>query len=222
MEVDAKVVRRGANAILFFVFTHFDFPDKQSYASKIYIHLTQEVEEDSLFVLAEAVIPAVSAGAIVPLTFDQTNRADGAEAINAPILLSGRTSNLRSEDMVDICRQGIAIEDDKDPAPDNVPLQGDTNTRTGTWRREGIICPRKSGNLQNSFASFIHYSHDAILCMSLLWLFLVMFPEYYLEEVLIPNTNKGLSVPMDLQEYIQWVGCWLYMTCWVVIESRRD
>ena len=27
---------------------------------------------------------------------------------------------------------------------------------------------------------------------------------------------------MDLQEYIQWVGCWLYMTCWVVIESRRD
>ena len=58
--------------------------------------------------------------------------------------------------------------------------------------------------------------------MSLLQLFLVMFPEDYLEEVLITKTNKGLSVPMDLQEYIQWVGCWLYMSCWVGIESRRD
>ena len=58
--------------------------------------------------------------------------------------------------------------------------------------------------------------------MSLLQLFLVVFPEDYLEEVLIPNTNKGLSVPMDLQYYIQCVGCWLYMACWVGIESHRD
>ena len=48
-----------------------------------------------------------------------------------------------------------------------------------------------------------------------------MFPEDYLEEVLVPETNKGLSVPMDLRDCIQWVGCWLYMTCWVGIESRR-
>ena len=58
--------------------------------------------------------------------------------------------------------------------------------------------------------------------MSLLQLFLIMFPEDYLEEVLIPETNKGLSVTMDIQEYIQWVGCWLYMACWVGIEIRRD
>ena len=49
-----------------------------------------------------------------------------------------------------------------------------------------------------------------------------MLPEDYLEEVLIPDTNKGLSVPMDLQEYMQWVGCWIYMACWVGIESFRD
>ena len=63
--------------------------------------MTQEGEEDSLFVLAEAVIPAVRAESIGPMTDDQTNRADGAEANNAPILLSGRTSNISSEDMVD-------------------------------------------------------------------------------------------------------------------------
>ena len=57
--------------------------------------MTQEGEEGSLFVLAESVTPAVSDGAIGPLEFDQTNCADGAEANDAPTLLSGRTSNLR-------------------------------------------------------------------------------------------------------------------------------
>ena len=57
MEADAKVVRRGANAILVFFFNHFDFPDQKYYAAKRYIHVTQGGEEDSLFVLAEAVTP---------------------------------------------------------------------------------------------------------------------------------------------------------------------
>ena len=104
-----------------FVFTHFDFSNEKFYAAKRYINVTQEGEEDSLFVLAESVIPTVSAGAIGPLTFDQTNRADGAEANDAPILLSGRTSNIRLEDMVEHLRQGISIDDDNDPAPENVP-----------------------------------------------------------------------------------------------------
>ena len=45
----------------------------------------------------------------------------GAEANDAPILLSGRTSNLRSEDMMEIRRQGISINHDNNPAPENVP-----------------------------------------------------------------------------------------------------
>ena len=64
VEVDAKVVRQGANAILFFVFTHSDFTDQKIYAAKRYIHVAEEGEEDSLFVLAEAVFPAVRAGGI--------------------------------------------------------------------------------------------------------------------------------------------------------------
>ena len=134
VEVEVKVVRRGADAVLVFVFTHFDFPDEKFYVAKRYIHVTQDGEEDSLFVLEETGIPAVSAGAISPLTFDQTNRADGSEANDAPILLSGRTSNLRSEDMVELRRQGISIDDDNDPAPENVPRQGENTTRTGNWR----------------------------------------------------------------------------------------
>ena len=88
VEVEAKVVRRGAYANLVFAFTHFDFPDQQFYAAKRYIHVTGEVEENSLFVLEEAVIPTVSVGSMVTLVVDENNRADGTEANDAPILLS--------------------------------------------------------------------------------------------------------------------------------------
>ena len=148
----------------------------QIYAAKRYIRVTKEGEEDSLFFLAWAVISAFSAGFIGPLVVDEKTFAGGTEANDAPILLSGRTSNLHSEDMVDLCRQGISTNGDNYQAPENVPRQGETTTSTGNWRREGIICPWKSVNLQNSFASFRHYSHDAILRMSLLQFFFVVFP----------------------------------------------
>ena len=50
--------------------------------------MAEEGEEDSLFFLAEAVTPAASAGGIGPLAVDVNNCVDGAQAIDAPILLS--------------------------------------------------------------------------------------------------------------------------------------
>ena len=84
-------MRQGANEILVFVFTHFYFPNEQFYSAKRYIHVTQEGQDYSLFVLVEAVIPDVISGALGPLTVDQTNLADGAEGKDSPILLSDHT-----------------------------------------------------------------------------------------------------------------------------------
>ena len=70
-----KVVRRGANGILVFKF----------YAAKQYIHVTKEGEEDSLFVLSEAVVPEDSAGGIGPLAVGGNNPTYGKEENNAPI-----------------------------------------------------------------------------------------------------------------------------------------
>ena len=38
----------------------------------------------------------------------------------------------------------------------------------------------------------------------------------------IPLLVSGMSVPMDIQEFIKWVSCWLYMTCWVGIDSNWE
>ena len=42
VEEDVKVLRRGADLIPVFVFTHANFSDKKIYAAKQYIHVTQE------------------------------------------------------------------------------------------------------------------------------------------------------------------------------------
>ena len=77
--------------------------------------MTQEGTEDSLFVLAEAPVPAAVSGGIGAMEVSINDRTDGAEANDAPNLLSGHTSNLHSEDMSELCRQGIAIYDDINP-----------------------------------------------------------------------------------------------------------
>ena len=53
-------------------------------------------------------------------------------------------------------------------------------------------------------------------------LFLTLFFVDYLKEILIPEMNKLLKHPMDLGEFIRWLGCWFYMGCWVVISKRMN
>ena len=156
VEEDVKVVQQGANAILVLVFTHANSADKQLYAANQYIYVTQEGTQGGLFVLVEAPVPAEGDGCIVALAVDRNDCTDGTEANDAQNVLSGRTLNIYSEDMAELCRQVIAIDDDNDPALDNSPRQGETTSGTGNCKREGIIPPRKAGNLQNYFASFRH------------------------------------------------------------------
>ena len=52
VEEDVKFMRRGADAIPFFFFTHANFSYQQFYATNRYIHVTEEGKEDSLFFLA--------------------------------------------------------------------------------------------------------------------------------------------------------------------------
>ena len=47
--------------------------------------------------------------------------------------------------------------------------------------------------------------------MSRLDMFLIMMPMNFIEDTAIKKKNEQLYVPKTTQEYIKWVGCWLYM-----------
>ena len=89
--------------------------------------------------------------------------------------------------MIGILCQRIYINDDINLVPENLHKQDDTTTDMGNWRREGIICPRKSGNLLKTIASSRHHSHDAVLFMSLLQVFNHVPREIYLESLLFQD-----------------------------------
>ena len=86
------------------------------------------------------------------------------------------------------------------------------------WKPKNIIFPRKVNNLQNSFACSQNYT-EYVLNIIKLDILLVLFLVGYLNIILIPEATKVLKDTLDLSELIRWVGCWLYMACWVGIPE---
>ena len=55
----------------------------------------------------------------------------------------------------------------------------------------GIVCLQHAANLLNSFASFKNYTKEDVMKMTILELFLVLFPFDYLKDIVILKlTNK--------------------------------
>ena len=58
----------------------------------------------------------------LPLFIEE--RVCGVEISDLLCLASGNNSNLTSEDMGNLLRNGIAADGDNDPAPQNIPVPG--------------------------------------------------------------------------------------------------
>ena len=67
----------------------------------------------------------------------------GVEISDLLCLVSGHNLNLTSEDMADLRRQGIAVNDDNEPATENIPVPENTPLtqleEENSWIYEGII-----------------------------------------------------------------------------------
>ena len=156
--------------------------------------MTLEGPAEDFFVVFEATVNQVRR------QVNQTkidSRIGGVDlTTDLPNLNYGRTSNLTAGDMADLRRQGIATDDENDPAPENIPgpAPAPPNDQL-TWKSDGIICPRRANNLQNSAACFMNYTREEVMKMTKLELFLVLFPVEYLSTVLIAETNKDLNQP---------------------------
>ena len=50
-------------------------------------------------------------------------RVGGADFSNLPYLALGEILSLTPDSMADLRRQGIDVDDDNDPAPDNIPYE---------------------------------------------------------------------------------------------------
>ena len=69
-------------------------------------------------------------------------RVCGVEFSDLPRLDSRQKLNLTSDDMDDLQRQGIDVDDENGPSPENIPYEVPQPEGGYIWRSEGIICPR--------------------------------------------------------------------------------
>ena len=68
---------------------------------------------------------------ISKLPFLVEQRVCGVEILDLPCLASGKNPNLTSDDMADLRRQGIAVNDNNNPDPKTIPAPENSLSKTG-------------------------------------------------------------------------------------------
>ena len=93
-----------------------------SMPQKLHVHLKKEGREEELsFNNEEEDKYEVLSVSHTPLVVE--HRVGGVDLLDLPCLALGKKSNLNSNDMADLWRQGISVNDDTDPDPGNIPYE---------------------------------------------------------------------------------------------------
>ena len=124
------------------------------------------------------------------------------------------------DDLEDLRRQGIEVDDDNEPAPENAEPAVE-RPNNGRFEKP-MMCPRRMANVNNAKGKFNSHRWDDIAEMNELDLFRMCFFEKFVIDVIIPETNKFLGTPMTLQEFYVWLGCIFYMACFEGVGNRYE
>ena len=106
----------------------------------------------------------------------------------------------------------VDIDDDNEPAPENIPIVNEVNPSIleQAWGHD-VICFHCLLHVTNQKAC-LHFPIDPTENNINLQLFEGLFPKDYLHEVILVETNKKLKEPFSYGELIQWIGIWLVLS----------
>ena len=180
--IDRRRINRSMKAVV--LFRHADFENKILYCATRYARIV--VPGETIQQEVEPEIPE--------------------ELIEVPNVIG---DNL--EDVQRLRVEGYNVDDDNDPAPENVPNPNDAN-HVGYDPSRVQYHEWNSNPFCNRRKFFNHFENAAIKpnqnpngSERLDW-FLRCLPYTYLHEVLIPETNKKLQRPVDLPELLRFIG----------------
>ena len=105
----------------------------------------------------------------------------------------------------------LIIDDDNEPAPENVPQASEGDTESfGAWGHTGF-CNCRIQNIPNHPAK-LNFPLDKTEKDIFVQLFQGLFPNNVLETI-ISETNKTISGdPLSYGELLQWIGLWVLMS----------
>jgi hypothetical protein len=83
-------------------------------------------------------------------------------------------------------------------------------------------CPHRTLNLTDDRGKWAHHRWDEIAEYTEIKLFLITFPEEWIETILIPTLNGHLTNKMMLGEFYKWLRCNFFMACFQGITDRES
>ena len=116
-----------------------------------------------------------------------------------------------TEQTIEALRGVVEIDDDNDPAPENMPTAATTSSSIfGNWGHDGICFRKQQGN-QDHCAS-LNVPVDPNADDKNLQLFEILFPKKWMIEVVVTKTKEKLDDPLTYGELLRWIGLWLLMS----------
>lgn len=157
----------------------------------------------------------VAAPVVVPARQDVTNQRSSVDDVSPNV-----HSDLVNE-IDELRQQGIEVDDDNEPAPENAEPPPQATIPVGEWITP-TICPRREANCSNRKGLWKRFAWTVVREMNELAQFRMCFPEQWVKDVVIPATNKEINGdPLTLSEFYIYLGCHFFMACFEGISDRR-
>ena len=124
-----------------------------------------------------------------------------------------KRSHVLEEEIQAFKSAGVEIDDDNEPAPENVPVPTAPTLTEDTvmkeWGFSGFCYRRRDGNRQSP--ATINRSRDAWSTMRRIDYFLLFFPVDYVKDKMLAEMNKKIRKgrpQITWWEYLRWLGIW--------------
>ena len=205
-----KVSKRGRVIDRYHV-THPDFPNFEFMVSirRFTVTTAPETPFDPPSDPAQAPAPSVTPD-------DPEELALRTSTSNATGLVPPVGRSLTPEEIAELRAAGHTVDDDNEPDEENA---SEPPPIDGTWIRPSF-CPRVQLGVRKVKGKFNDVTWDVVKDMNELQLFLLCFPVKYLIDVVIPESNKHLAMPMTLKEFFVFLGAIFFMGCHPGVPNR--
>ena len=198
MRQEVKTIKQKDQLSL--VVTHQDFKDgigdlQELHAIKKHFAIQEEGDPDYFFDVSQEAQQQQQADLLPPVIDSEIQGENHGGTLDLLTALSG---------VVD-------IDDDNEPAPENVPPTATSLSVLSNECGHTGICLHKQQSIANTPAKLV-YPVDTTRNDINLQLFEHLFPKQFIENIMIPTMNRKLKNPVTYSEFLVWIGLWILMS----------
>ena len=162
---------------------------------------------------------------------EEVQNGPEGEGSGTPIpaqVLELATHRITNEDVANVRAMGFGVDDDNEPAPENIPVEDDEPEVEENGLMEGQewgwggFCNRKKEGGVREKAKLIGVSEVMLGGLDLVKMFLIFFPRVWFEQTVVKQLKKvdGLH-NVEFGEMLRWIGIWLLLSTTVRLDRKK-